>query len=120
MPEETSSAQPLKSGCIGSNTKPELQSLGGFNPVCSERGPYEVSEGIYPGQEQRKSGWTNRGSARKVFKASIGFYDGMELKSFKFHSHFFGPRVTQLDDGADVAEGFSCDTYLSTVPDEEI
>ncbi len=48
------------------------------------------------------------------------FNNEMELKPFEFHSHFFGPIVTELYDGADVAERFSCDADFSAMPDEEI
>jgi hypothetical protein len=42
-------------GCIGLKEKQGFQDLAGFHPVCPQRGPYEASEGIYPGHGHRKN-----------------------------------------------------------------
>ena len=56
VPEEASSAQPFRGllhmlqGETGVSRSREV------NPDCPQRGPYEASEGIYPGHGQQKLG----------------------------------------------------------------
>jgi hypothetical protein len=54
-------------GWKGFTRKPELKVLMKLDPVWLKCGPYEVTEGIYPGQGQRK----NWGWAREVMPLTI-------------------------------------------------
>jgi len=49
-------SNPLGICCISFKEKLGFQDHRGINPDCPQRGPYEASEGTYPGRGQEKLG----------------------------------------------------------------
>jgi hypothetical protein len=49
LPAGLNRSTALEFGCMSVKRKPSLNVVTSLNPVCRKCGPYEASEGIYPG-----------------------------------------------------------------------
>jgi len=66
---------------MGFKGKPGLGVITGLDPVCPQCGPYEASEGIYPGHGQIKNwGWARWAKILTGFEICFNFFIGGSIK----------------------------------------